>query len=258
MSDQAVFGAYAGFYDALYADKDYAAECDFLEEVFASQGIGTGASVLDLGCGTGGHVVPLSVRGYAMTGVDLSAAMIDQAAAKVAESGVGADLAVGDIRTLELGRTYDAVISMFAVVSYQLTDADAAAVFATARRHLTAGGVFVFDVWHGPAVLAQRPEVKTKTVATSGGDTITRVARPTLDETARTVEVAYDVTRTSGGVVVERTAEAHTVRYFFADELRRLLDEAGFGDVTIGPFGELGREPTEEDWNISVVARVLE
>lgn len=255
MSEQTVFGAYAGFYDTLYADKDYEAECDFLEQVFGPRGVATGASVLDLGCGTGGHVVPLALRGYAMTGVDRSAAMIDRAAAKVAEEGVGADLVVGDIRTVAFERVFDAVISMFAVVSYQLTDADAAAVFATARRHLRPGGVFVFDVWHGPAVLSQRPEVKTKTVAAADGDEITRVARPTLDEAARTVEVAYDVTRTSAGVVVERTAEAHVVRYFFADELRALLREAGFGGVTVGPFGDMSREPTEEDWNISVVAR---
>ena len=257
MSDHAVFGAYAGFYDALYADKDYEVECDFLEEVLASHGIARGASVLDLGCGTGGHVVPLALRGYEMTGVDRSAAMIDRAAAKVLESGTGADLVVGDIRASDLGRTFDAVISMFAVVSYQLADADAAAVFATARRHLRPGGVFIFDVWHGPAVLTQRPEVKTKVVTTAEGDEITRVARPSLDEGARTVEVAYDVTRTSGGVVVERTTEVHTVRYFFAEELCSLLNGAGFGDITIGPFGEPDCEPTEEDWNISVVTRAL-
>lgn len=255
MSEHAVFGAYAGFYDALYADKDYESECDFLEQVFAQHGMTPGGSVLDLGCGTGGHVVPLALRGYVMTGVDRSSAMVDRAMIKAGEAGVAAEFVVSDIRTLDLGRTFDAVISMFAVVSYQLTDADAAAVFTTARRHLRSGGVFVFDVWHGPAVLTQRPGVKTKTVGAPGGDEITRVARPTLDEDARTVEVAYEVMRTSAGVVVEHTTEAHTVRYFFANELRELLAGAGFGDIAISPFGELDREPTEEDWNISVVAR---
>lgn len=257
MSEHAVFGAYAGFYDALYADKDYEAECDFLEAVFAECGVGPGASVLDLGCGTGGHVVPLARRGYDVTGVDRSASMVDRAQSKAGEADTLAGFVIADIRALELGRTFDAVISMFAVVSYQLTDADVSSVFSSARRHLATGGVFVFDVWHGPAVLTQRPEVKTKTVAAPGGDEITRTAHPTLDEDARTVEVVYDVVRTSAGVVVEHTSEAHIVRYFFADELRALLSEAGFGDITIGPFGEPDREPTVDDWNISVVARAL-
>ena len=47
------FGRYASFYDVLYADKDYEAECDFLQTVFGDLGQGPVRSVVDLGCGTG-------------------------------------------------------------------------------------------------------------------------------------------------------------------------------------------------------------
>ena len=33
-----VFEGYAAYYDALYEDKDYETECDFLEQVFARRG----------------------------------------------------------------------------------------------------------------------------------------------------------------------------------------------------------------------------
>jgi len=180
---------------------------------------------------------------------------VSQACEKAASAGVDASFTVGDVRTVDLGRTFDAVISMFAVVSYQLTNADLLAMFATARRHVKPDGLFVFDGWFGPAVLVEQPEVKTKTVLVPNGDSITRVATPHLDVVAQTVEVVYDVTRTSGGEVVEHTVESHPVRYLFAREIELLLDVAGFDMVALGPFMELERALTAHDWNFSVVAK---
>lgn len=254
-----VFGAYAGFYDALYADKDYEAEVEFLARVFAAHGVPAGGSVLDLGAGTGTHALALAARGWRVTGVDRAAAMVVQARAKAAEAGVTTVRFIeGDVRSVDLGTTVDTVISMFAVVSYQLTDADLAAMFATARRHLREGGVFVFDCWHGPAVLALHPAVTTKEVVLPEGGRITRVAHPEHDEAAHTVTVAYEVTRAAAdGTVVEQTQESHTVRYLFAEEIRRLLAGADFELAALGPFGDLSREANEGDWNVSVVARAV-
>src|SRR5260370_41240685 len=76
-----VFGAdYANAYDVLYQDKDYASECDLIERVFAEYAAGRRVKgVLDLGCGTGGHAVPLAERGYEVVGVDRSAEMLRHA-----------------------------------------------------------------------------------------------------------------------------------------------------------------------------------
>lgn len=253
-----VFGAYAGFYDALYADKDYAAECDFIADVFAAHGVPDGGSVLDLGCGTGGHAMLLAERGFAVTGVDRSPAMIELAQAKIAENpSCSADFLVDDVRSVDAGTTFDAVISMFAVVSYQLTDDDIIAMFSAVRRHLAPGGVFLFDVWFGPAVLVEQPEPRTKCVVTPEGDTIVRDARPTLDILGQTVEVSYDVRREAGGEVAESSSESHKVRFLFAREIEHFLGHAGMELVTLAPFMELDRTPTTSDWNVSVVARAI-
>ena len=55
----------------------------------------------------------------------------------------------GDLRTVRLGERADAVISLFHVMSYQTSNADLTAAFATAREHLAEGGVFIFDCWYG-------------------------------------------------------------------------------------------------------------
>ena len=58
------FGAaYSGSYDAIYGEKDYAAECSLIEELLRTHARGPVSSILDLGCGTGNHASPLTQRG---------------------------------------------------------------------------------------------------------------------------------------------------------------------------------------------------
>lgn len=249
--------AYAGVYDALYQDKDYEAECDFLEQIFACYAQYRTYTILDLGCGTGGHVLPLTERGYVVTGVDCSEAMLSEAHRKaIAQGAEPRDFVRGDIRTLDLGRTFDAVIAMFAVIGYQTTNEDLMAAFCTARRHLEPGGLFVFDCWFGPAVLAQKPTARYKTVE-QGAESITRCARPTLDILAHTVRVDYKVVQLKNNCVLSETAESHLVRFLFPEEIRHYLSETGFQSLRFCPFMELEREPTERDWNITVVSRAV-
>jgi hypothetical protein len=51
-----------------------------------------------------------------------------------------------DIRTADIERTFDAVLMMFAVLGYQLANADVLSALSTARRHLPSGRIFIFDV----------------------------------------------------------------------------------------------------------------
>jgi len=62
---------------------------------------------------------------------------------------------VGDVCSANLGRSFDAVISLFHVVSYQASDEALQAVFEVATAHLGPSGVFLFDVWHGPTQYRQ-------------------------------------------------------------------------------------------------------
>jgi 2-polyprenyl-3-methyl-5-hydroxy-6-metoxy-1,4-benzoquinol methylase len=137
-----VFGSdYSLTYDALYYDKDYESECDFLEAIFRkySKRVKT---ILDLGCGTGGHALVLARRGYEVVGVDRSVAMLDIAKEKAKKDNMAIKFYQDDITTLDLKRTFDAVIAMFAVMGYQISNDNLASACATARRHLKPGGIF--------------------------------------------------------------------------------------------------------------------
>jgi SAM-dependent methyltransferase len=56
---------------------------------------------IDLGCGTGTNVITLARLGWQVTGVDFASRAIDQARKKMKQSGVNADLRVGDVTRLD-------------------------------------------------------------------------------------------------------------------------------------------------------------
>ncbi len=248
------FGAaYAGIYDSVYAEKDYEGECDLVEAAFERFGRAPVRSVLDLGCGTGGHALPLARRGYEVVGFDVAQPMLAAAREKAARAGLSVDLRLGDLREVRLGRRFDAVLLMFAVLGYQHANADVASALATVRAHLEPGGLVVLDCWYGPGVLTDPPRTGTLSVATPRGAVERRVSAE-LDTRRHLCAVRYDL---AGPLPDGRreASEVHTVRFFFPLELELFLEQAGLELVSLTPEGMLDGEPSRDTWKVNVVAR---
>lgn len=220
-----VFNAYAKYYDLLYQNKEYAAEAEYVAILFKrhQKGIDT---ILELGCGTGAHAEFLARMGFKVHGVDLSQEMLAKAearkAALPAEIGARLTFSYGDVRSVRTGATYDAVISLFHVMSYQTSNADLKLAFETAATHLAKGGIFLFDFWYGPAVLLQKPEVRAKRLIDEE-IVVTRIAEPVMHLNENVVNVNYSMfieDRTSKEVY--QIAESHRMRYLFFPELAEL------------------------------------
>jgi len=95
------------------------------------------STLLDIGCGGGKNV--LNLKGaFRVTGVDLSPAMLAQAR----ELNPECTFVQGDMRTLRLDSTFDAVL-MDDAISHMSCLADLVAAFETAHAHLNPGGVLI-------------------------------------------------------------------------------------------------------------------
>ena len=253
-----VFASYANFYDTLYQEKDYEAECDFVERLFGDRARNSVRSILDLGCGTGGHAIPLSQRGYAVTGVDRSEAMLDRARAKAKAAGIELPLHRGDVRDVELGTTFDAALFMFAVMAYQTSNADLTAALRTARRHLKPGGLLIFDTWYGPAVLADPPTDRIKVVNSTAENTrVIRITQPMHNKLEQTIDVRFHLLHLRGDQVLGEIHETHRMRYLFPQEVGFHLEQAGFRLVRLCPFMQAGAEMSDAEWNMTVVAEAV-
>jgi SAM-dependent methyltransferase len=258
MSD--VFGAiYADAYDTLYQDKDYVTECNLIERIFQTYGDNSIHNILDLGCGTGNHAIPLAQQGYEVIGVDRSESMLAQARKKAACLGMNKNKIAfekGDICSIDLQRQADSALMMFAVLGYQLQNTNVLSALKTARWHLRPGGLLIFDVWYGPAVLHERPSQRVKVIPTPGGQ-ILRVASGKLDIRCHVCTVDFHVWRLEGERLVDEKEESHAVRYFFPLELDLFLEYSGFNLIRLGAFPEFDRDPNEETWNVLGVARAV-
>lgn len=220
---------YARYYDLLYADKDYPAEANYVASLIREHLPGA-TRLLELGCGTGKHAVLLADAGFQVHGVDRSEQMIQRAvdlARTRVTAGLRLSFSLGDVTNYTSTDRFDAVISLFHVVSYQTSNEALRDMFHVAASHLPEGGLFIFDVWYGPAVLSQLPEVRVKRLEDQNS-AITRIAEPTTDFNRNTVQVNYSIftTNKKTGVTTE-FKESHLMRYLFQPELELLLEDAG-------------------------------
>lgn len=253
-----VFGNYARYYDLLYRDKDYAGEAQFVHNLLKNYAPST-KSILELGCGTGYHAVLLAKEGYQFHGVDLSAQMLQRATDRLSHLpkplASRLEFSQGDIRTIRLNKQFDAVLSLFHVISYQTTNEDLLAAFATAKAHLKPGGVFIFDCWYGPAVLSDRPSVRLKRLEDELISVI-RIADSLMYPNENLVDVNYQVfIKQKNTGVVEELQETHKMRYLFTPEIKSLFVESGFKYVESREW-MTNREPGFDTWGVYFVAEV--
>lgn len=251
-----VFNAYAEYYDLLYKNKEYAAEAEYVATLLKRHKNGVG-SILELGCGTGAHAELLARIGFEVHGIDLSREMLVKAEARKASlpAEVAARLTFshGDVRSVRTGRTYDAVISLFHVMSYQTSNTDFKSAFETVATHLAKGGIFLFDFWYGPAVLLQKPEVRVKRLV-DAKIVVTRIAEPVMHLNENVVVVNYSMfIEDKASKAVHQVSESHRMRYVFLPELIE-LSAPKFTEVASHAWLS-DAEPCADSW---AVVQVLE
>lgn len=128
-------------YHALWGDWYLPAALPALEKLFFSA-LRPGDRVLDLCCGSGHVTRALIARGFRVTGVDASAALIAIARRELPQ----AHWLVQDARTLHLDMRFDAALSTFDSLNHLLSLDELRQVFGGVRRALEPGGLFVFDM----------------------------------------------------------------------------------------------------------------
>ncbi len=146
------YGRFARYYDFIYHDiVDYDGDVAFLEAVFRRWSREEPRALLDLGCGTGNHDLPLARRGHPVTGLDLSPSQLAVARAKAKRARLPVRFVQGDMRSFDLGEAYDAAVCMFGAFGHLLEPSDVVRCLRSLRRHLIPGGLFVFEFWQSSA-----------------------------------------------------------------------------------------------------------
>jgi len=256
MIEPLVFKDYANVYDDLYHDKNYQLECGTLELIFQQFSSISVKSILDLGCGTGNHSLFLAEKGYSVHGVDKSEEMIALAKQKIEQvsAKISCNFQVGNIQTVELEQTFDAVICMFAVLGYQTTNDQLFSTLKTVRKHLKPGGLFICDFWYGAAVLKERPSERVKIIKNDNQKLI-RLTKPLINIEAHTVDVNYHLLYLQDDHLVKEIQETHKMRFIFQPEIEFFLNQANLELIHFSAFDNLNQPATEKTWNVIAISK---
>jgi SAM-dependent methyltransferase len=216
----------AAIYDLLYGDKAYREEADTLRALLDQERAGT-RTLLEVGCGTGGHLVFLREH-FACEGIDLSAAMLEHARAKLPD----VPLHVADMRDFDLGRRFGVVASLFSGIGYVRSTAELDAAIACMARHLEPGGVLVVEPWFTPQQWKPGGRVR-------GGMHVDRddikIVRVSITQTRGRFAVTpmHHLVATLDGV--EHFVETHELFLAEAHEYRAAFEAAGLERVRHEP-----------------------
>ena len=201
-----------------------------------------GGPALDVGCGTGRLMLDYLAAGLDVDGVDNSPEMLSILRAKAAEAGVNADgrLFQQTMNGLDLLRRYATIFvpsSTFQLLTDEVAAAEAMARF---HRHLAPGGVLVMSImsklWPGRRTPPQMQWFDWRMIAEhprDDGTSIRRWMRTRYDHERQLEheENRYEVLRDGEVIRAERHVRPANVRWYSAEQIVALFEEAGFADI---------------------------
>jgi len=219
-----LYGELASWFHLLTAPEEYEEEAEIYRRL-----LGDAKSVLELGSGGGNNASHLK-RHFEMTLVDASEDMLEMSRR------INPELRhlVGDMRTVRLDETFDAVF-VHDAIDYMTMLEDLRAVMETAFAHLRPGGVAVL----APDHVRERFQAGTEHGGNDDGERGLRYLEWTLDpdpsDTSYLVDYAY-LLRDEGQVRV--VYDQHVCGLFSIDEWRESLRDVGFESVEIAAGDE--------------------
>lgn len=233
----------AGVYDAVVADPCHAGLADFLDELFSADEESV-VEILDVCCGTGLLAAELAARGYRVTGVDASEAMLARARRLL---GPHATLIHAALPDLPLETTFDAATCTLDGFTY-LAPAALPPTVEALGRVLKPAGWLVFDV-HTDAMMAltsARPVVSGE----QAGHRFAILAE--VDPDARFCDTRIEVMPTGGASAF---SERHRQYFHRETDIRWALLEGGFEVIAVRD-GYSDRPADESTLSTTWIARL--
>ncbi len=229
----------AKYCDVVYEKvRDTQREIQFLNWVFQELADVEVKEILDVACGTGRHAIPLSKKGYTVTGGDRSQAMLAVLEEKVRRANIEIPVIKCDMKDIEFREEFDAIICMYTSFNYLLTDQDIEKALVAFYRALRPGGIVILDLMNPIFYIGKFREI-TVEHHQEGQMCIQRTFKHTLDE-VRSLWYQDEFVVADDGNSVSTCREIHTMRMLTYPEISRFIRDAQFVDIKCyGNFTDL-------------------
>lgn len=241
-------------YDIVFSDRDFGAECDFLEYCLHTHGKTTAdaRSFVELGCGPGRHAQVFAQRNWWSCGLDLSEDMLDYARSVAERNAAHVHWIVGDMCNFTLPRPVALAANLMESLSHLTTNQQVIEHFHAVSRNLMPGGVFVIEMAH-PSTLGreQLPNIwRSRTTDTTLFQhepyTEVEIMFGAADDAYDSVNQVWSVkTRLDiqqSGQPPRSVTDEHPHRWYLTQELYALAELSGafsewwmYGDMLVPP-----------------------
>ncbi len=211
----------AGVYDEIVVDPCHGAWAAFLDDLFGKDEHGV-TDVLDVCCGTGLLAAELAERGYRVTGLDASEAMLARARGLL---GPDVPLIRATLPDLPIETTFDAVTSTIDGFTY-LAPPDLHATIVALGAVLRPSGWLVFDV-HADAMITL---TSSRPVVSGEQDGHRFAIRAVVDPAARICDTRIHFTPVGAG---SPFSEHHRQYFHRPADIRSALTDGGFDVVAV-------------------------
>lgn len=238
------YGDFAEAYDALTFNVPYDEIADYYAKIV--RGMTSGTRLLDIGCGTGNLTVRLKERGFDVIGQDASPDMLTYAAAKSHEI----LWICRKMEETELGEEVDAIVSTLDSINHLPGKTAVEECFRRAAENLKSGGAFVFDV----NTVYKHREILGENTFVYDVDGVYCVWQNTFDPADNGVDIELDLFFEEEDGSYSRGGESFREVAFSEDELRRMLENAGFEVVNVWEYPTFNA-PNERSEKLLFAAR---
>ncbi len=142
MSEYASFAQIAAYYDSMYVNEErYRDEVEQATAIITKYNP-TAKTLLDIACGTGAQAKYFANR-FDVTGLDISAEMLEYAKAKVP----AATFAVADMCDFCFDTHFDAIVNLYGSIGFAPTYDAMQASLRCCYKHMNDGGVLILTPW---------------------------------------------------------------------------------------------------------------
>lgn len=235
------FYANARAYDIAFGDRDFEAEADFIEWCWRAHGATPERSFLELACGPGRHAIAFARRGWRAAGLDLSADMLDYAAAVAAQAGALVAWAPGDMRDFRLSAPVAVVACLMESLSHLVTNDDVVAHLRSVAANLVPGGLYVIEMAHPSTIWRDNlPSLWTRREGDTEVETLFGHPEDPYDWITQQWLVTSRLTIRQDGQAPRVVAHQNLHRWYLAQELCALIDLSGafaqtwfYGDLAL-------------------------
>ncbi|WIF94255.1 class I SAM-dependent DNA methyltransferase [Caminicella sporogenes] len=222
--------AYNGFarvYDYLMRDVNYDKWADYIENIFKKFNLRPN-TILELACGTGNITNRLALRGYEITGVDISSEMLTIARKKAMDLGINVAYINQDMRELDMHEKVDCVLCLCDGFNYILEERDLISIYEKVYSILNFGGIFIFDI----SSFYKISEILGNNTYAENFEDISYIWENYFDAEREVCE--FDLTIfMRKGQLFERVQEFHEQRAYRIDVVIDLLKQVKFKDINV-------------------------